>query len=334
MSAPASGPASGPAPDLREAELWFRRHGLSYVVPTVRAQVRSAAAPRRLVASAALLTAVAVGAGIGTGLLGDVADGSAVTVSLLLAGAVWYCLGPLCAGPIVRWAVSRTLRGLRLLVPTASRALPLLLVFVTFLFINAEVWQLSAALPGSTLWLVVLLLLGLAAVFLLVRLPEEVDRVDEDVDEAFLRRATAGTPLAAHVDAAVARGWRPVHVEFTGAARTNLVLVLLLVQFVQVLLLVLAVFGFFLLFGSLAVGEGVQVAWTAQEQVHSFGIAPNVSVELVKVSLFLAAFSGLSFTVNAVTDETYRSQFFAAVTDELERALATRVVYLVLAEPT
>ena len=40
-------------------------------------------------------------------------------------------------------------------------------------------------------------MLGLAVLFLLVRLPEEVDRVDDAVDDAFIVRACAGTPLEA-----------------------------------------------------------------------------------------------------------------------------------------
>ena len=46
-----------------------------------------------------------------------------------------------------------------------------------------------------------------------------------------------------------------------------------------------------------------------------------------QVSVFLAGFSGLYFTVGAVTDETYRQQFFTSVTRELERAVAVRAVY-------
>ena len=41
-----------------------------------------------------------------------------------------------------------------------SRALPLLLLFVTFLFINAEAWEMTSNLPFGTLWLTVLLLFG------------------------------------------------------------------------------------------------------------------------------------------------------------------------------
>ena len=54
--------------------------------------------------------------------------------------------------PIVGWALKRTLGSLRLLFPLASRALPMLLVFVTFLFINAEVWQVTTKLDGGLIW--------------------------------------------------------------------------------------------------------------------------------------------------------------------------------------
>ena len=48
----------------------------------------------------------------------------------------------------------------------------------------------------------------------------------------------------------------------------------------------------------------------------------------MQVSMFLAAFSGLYFTVSTVTDETYRAQFFGGVSDQLERAVGVRAVYL------
>ena len=50
----------------------------------------------------------------------------------------------------------------------------------------------------------------------------------------------------------------------------------------------------------------------------------------MKVSLFLAAFSGLYFTVSAVTDDDLPRQFFADVEEQLERAVGVRAVYLAL----
>jgi hypothetical protein len=262
----------------------------------------------------------------------EVSAAPAVLVSFVVAGAVVYALTALRAGPIVRWAGARTLTSLRLLVPMASRALPLLLVFVTFLFINAEAWQMTANLSGPLLWTTALLLTSLAVVFLLVRLPEEVDRVDDAVDDEFLRRTTRGTLLEQTTERLLAAGDDPARrAEVTGYARVNLILVLLVVQVVQVLLLVVAVFVFFLLFGSLIMTETVQLAWTGLERIDNVGDL-TISLQLVKVSLFLASFSGLYFTVSAVTDDAYRSQFFASVTEELERAVGMRAVYLTLRE--
>ena len=62
----------------------------------------------------------------------------------MLAAAV-YALTALRARPILGWALRRTLGSLRQLLPMVTRALPLLLVFITFLFINAEVWQVVGA---------------------------------------------------------------------------------------------------------------------------------------------------------------------------------------------
>ena len=55
-----------------------------------------------------------------------------------------------------------------------------------------------------------------------------------------------------------------------------------------------------------------------------------MSFELLHVSLFLAGFSGLYFTVVAITDELYRKEFFTVIIDELARAVSMRVIYRML----
>ncbi|MGH3455824.1 MAG: hypothetical protein ACRDP2_15500, partial [Nocardioidaceae bacterium] len=52
-----------------------------------------------------------------------------------------------------------------------------------------------------------------------------------------------------------------------------------------------------------------------------------VSRELFQVSVFLAGFAGLYFTVYAVTDSTYRDQFFSSLSRELEQAIGVYTVY-------
>ncbi len=114
-----------------------------------------------------------------------------------------------------------------------------------------------------------------------------------------------------------------------GLEKANLVLVLLIAQAVQVLLLSLAVFAFFLVFGVVAIDDDVVELWIGVEPTPFLGL-PWLSVELVQVSVFLASFSGLYFTVYAVTDANYRQQFFTAIMRELARVVSARVVYRAL----
>lgn len=326
-----------PEPDaevVADTEAWFLRHGLTYFVPSIRASVRAGLAWRRIIPLLVVVAVIAGAAGFALALLVDQdSAGPALGVSLMVGAALLYALTALHAREIVSWAMQRTFGSLRVLLPMASRALPLLLLFVTFLFVNTEAWQMTSALDWGTLWLTVVILTALAVAFLLVRLPEEVDRVDDAVDPSFIRRTTAGTPVAGAADGLLADGWDPSeHAQVVGYDRSNLILVLLVVQVVQVLLLVVAVFAFFVLFGALTMSTDVQQIWTYDNRVHSLSFLPNASRELLKVSLFLAGFSGLYFTVSAVTDETYRGQFFASVTSELERAVGVRTVYLCLRE--
>ncbi len=196
-------------------------------------------------------------------------------------------------------------------------------------------WQLAASLSTGTLWLVVLLFVVLAVGFLLVRLPEEVDLVDDAVDEALLRRACAGTPLEEACEEVLDEGGAAdavAQAQVSGFERWNLVIVLVVIQAVQVLLLAATVLIFFLVFGSLTMSEPVQLAWTGLEptDLRQLPGLSNVSVPLFQVSLFLAAFSSLYLTVSTVTDETYREHFFASVMSELQTAVGMRAVYLVL----
>jgi hypothetical protein len=321
--------------DRTAVEAWFLAHGLPYFVAEERAAARAGLRPRRLVPIVLLLVALAAAAG---GLLGWLSEqytaAPALWLSVTVLGLLWYASTALHARPILGFALSRTLGSVRFLAPMASRALPLLLVFVTFLFVNAEAWEMTSNLPFGLLWTTVLLMFGLAVLFLLVRLPEEVDRVDDEVDDDLVVRACAGTPLeAASREVAADPAIDPQdHAQVTGFERWNLILVLLVIQTVQVLLLSITVFAFFMLFGSLVMQTQTQESWTGLETIRQAPFLPHVSVSLMKVSLFLASFSGFYFTVSAVTDETYRRQFFSVVESQLERAVGMRAVYLAMRE--
>ena len=81
----------------------------------------------------------------------------------------------------------------------------MLLLFVTFLFINTEVWQVASSLDGGVLWGAVLLFALVAIGFLVVRLDEELDQFDDDVSPEEVVDHCAGTPLAPYAEQAAGR---------------------------------------------------------------------------------------------------------------------------------
>jgi hypothetical protein len=244
-------------------------------------------------------------------------------LGLVAAGEV------LDAAPVARWAVARTFQEFGSLFRLVTRALPMLLLFTTFLFINTEVWQVASSLSTPVLWLAVAFFGALAVGFLLARLPEEVSAVSDQLDPSVVRRTLVGTPLEGRADDLPPDlGARPL----ARKQRVNLLLVLLVTQLAQVLLLALSVWVFFLAFGWVAIEDGVISSWVGPGSPRDVPFLPGLgfSQELLQVSIFLAAFSGLYFTVYAVTDATYRDQFFTEITDELERAVGVRSAYLSL----
>ena len=321
-------PTQGREQTLHEAEQWFLRHGLPYFVESERLVVKRGLSRVRLLPVLGVALLLGAAAGVAVGLLGRLSLG--LLGGLLVAGVVLavYAGTTLRLRVIARWAVGRTLRSVGMMFPLVTRALPLLLLFVTFLFINTEVWMVANSLDPGVLALAVLLFAAMAVAFLLVRLPEEMDRVDDDTDPERLAARCHGTPVeasAAEVFSERDEAELAGIVEVAGLQKWNLVLVLLVSQFVQVLLLAVAVLLFFLVFGNVIMQPEVVGSWLGQKPE-----ATNVTDPLIKVSVFLAAFSGLYFTVYAVTDDTYRQQFFTSVTRELERAVAVRAVYQAL----
>ena len=199
-----------------------------------------------------------------------------------------------------------------------TRALPLLLLFMTFLFINAEVWQVAATLDGGLLWVTVLLFAFSRSRSCSPGCPRSStgSTTRSTVERGERCR---GTPLggsravAGRDDHGTARRADEIH----GLEKANLLLVLIVAQALQVLLLSVSVFAFFVVFGAVIIPTACSRRGCLHHPRAAVGhqpvgrAAPGLGV--------LAAFSGLYFTVYAVTDETYRDQFFTELKAELER---------------
>lgn len=236
--------------------------------------------------------------------------------------------------PMTRWALGQMFRQVGDLANLMIRSLPLLLLFTTFLFLNAEIWQVGADFEAPFYWLVIGLIVMVGVAFLLLRLPSEVHGVADFDDWGEVADLAQESPMAG-VDPP---SGRPPDAPLGRAARVNVALVLIFSQAVQILMVATIIGAFYVAFGIVAVREATILQWTAVEpdviaRWTLFGNPVVLTWDLLRVSGFIAAFAGLQFTVSALTDSTYREEFFEDLLIEIREALATRVLYRTLEEP-
>jgi hypothetical protein len=229
----------------------------------------------------------------------------AANLALLLVLYVWIAYG---VASILRFTGRRIGEQLAAAVGLLARAIPLLLLFSVVLFINTEMWQVFAGMNGATVIATGVLLVAVGTVFLGVRLPREVEQIERDV--------AAGPTLDRR-------------------QRINVGLVLFVTQALQILLVAVAVGGFFIAFGALVISADVIESWTGTQgrQVLSLSLGDidvRVTVELLRVSAGIAALSGLYYSVAVLTDTTYRAEFLEELTDDLRAVFADRARYLEL----
>ncbi len=225
--------------------------------------------------------------------------------NLVLLGLAYAVIGyGLLA--IVRWAGLRLFGQLGDALSVISRAVPLLLVFALVLFINTEMWQVFSGMPDAFLLLVAGLFVAAGSLFLIVRLPREVRQLE--------REAGDGPALSRR-------------------ARVNVALVLFVSQALQILLVAVAIGGFFVVFGALAVGPLVRESWEVTDgstliAFDLFGSRVQVTEALLRVAGGIAAFAGVYYAIAVLTDATYRAEFLDDLTDEMRDTFAARSEYL------
>jgi len=250
------------------------------------------------------------------------------------------CLVASAVFPLGRWAFLRTVKELGEVFNLAARALPLLFLFNSFLFISKDVWEFSGEMSKHREWGVVALFAVFTVLFLFYQLPEEVRRVAAHDDRTTIVEACRSTPMETVVDRVVLHeGELPL----TRSQRFNVLLVLFIGQMLQVLLLGVLVFLFFLGFGKAALTDKLIDDWTGKpgggyEPVTVFGhqlqnyVHIAIDSRLWQVSLFLAAVSAFFFAISSMTDEAYKAQFYDRMNRELETAIQVRRVYVALYE--
>jgi len=234
--------------------------------------------------------------------------------------------------PMTRWAGSRTLRQVEQVMSLLVRALPLLILFITFIFLQNEAWQITAGLHGPYYWIVLGLFVVIGIGFSVIRLPREIGELSEFESWEVVVGRVDGTPASALVDEAT-RGQHADTPPMSKRQWGNVALVFLFSQALQVVLVSAMVFVFLFVFGVLVVTEPVARGFIdAQPHVLAsldlWGRDLVITEELLRVTGFLAVFAGLYFQVTAITDESYRREFMGEILEEMRRSLAVRAVYL------
>jgi len=229
------------------------------------------------------------------------------------------------------WALRWTFRQLSSVTRLITRVLPLMLLFITFLFINTEVWQVAGTMSAAVLWGSLAVFAVVGVLFIVGRSREEFQGIEVTTDREQLLDLTHGTPMA---DVAHDLPGLDEPVPMRTSQRANLVAVMVTAQAVQVGLVGIVVWAFFVIFGAVAISIPVQEAWLAGlgpvDVLLPLGDGHGVTRSLLRVSTFLGGFAAFYATVYAASDPVYRDHFVGRITATVERAVAVRRVYLAL----
>jgi hypothetical protein len=192
-----------------------------------------------------------------------------------------------------------------------AKAVPLLAIFALLSFTTEEMWDMFGKMPAFAYFAVIALFVLLGSAFLLVRVPREARRLEQE-----------------------AGGEGP---QLSRAQRLNVGLVLFVSQALQVLIVSLTIGLFFVVFGLLAVNEALRAEWLGFDVGEEPGVLVEFSLAdqqfqvteaLLRVAGGLAAFSGFYFAVAMLTDSTYRQEFLEELTDEMRASFRERAEYL------
>jgi len=235
--------------------------------------------------------------------------------------------------PMIRFGAKQLARRTTELGQLMARSLPLLLLLTTFVFLNAEMWQVASDFAPAFYAIAVSFIVLSAMGFLAMRAPREV------ADLECFGSWSEVEDLIADTDAPLV-GMGPCHPDeppdvepLSRTDRANVSLLLVISQLVQVVLVGLVIGAFYVIFGLLAVREATISQWTTSPHeplatLDLFGSAIVVTWEHLAVAGFIGAFSALQFAVSMATDSAYRDEFYEEVTAEIREVLAVRTLYL------
>ncbi len=229
----------------------------------------------------------------------------------VLLGLVYLVLG-FGAVSILGWAVRRFVSLFAASLTVLVRALSLLLFFLLVIFFTTETWQIWTVPRIPKFVAAITLFVSLAAGFLLLRLPGSVRGLETELRGEHLSRTQ----------------------------RINVGLVMFLSQYLQVVFVALAVWLFFVVFGSLLVSAGVRELWlghhgTELMRIPFFGnTVVVITEELLRVATGMASFAALYYAAATQLDEAYRDEVVERIAEQMKETFARRAEYSTLVGET
>jgi hypothetical protein len=272
---------------------------------------------RNVAAAVAMITAIAGGVfgGPSAWVLVDLVF-EAIVVTAILA------LTACGAGSILGWAAQMTMSNLAAVGSLATRALPLLLL--TFLvFFNSPVWLMVSTISRPRLWLALLFLTAIAAVFVV---SVTADRVRpfmdarDPTDHHSVR--LAGTPFETMPDPADV--WPLNRTE-----RLNVMFVVAVSQLSQIFIIAAMTALLFLILGLILLSPELLAAWTRNGSSDGtvLGMTIPVPDSLIQITFFLGALTFMYISSRTVSDADYRTRFFDPLIDDVRLTLRARTRY-------
>ncbi|WP_319452089.1 MULTISPECIES: hypothetical protein [unclassified Mycobacterium] len=240
----------------------------------------------------------------------------AVVIAIILA------LTASGAGSILAWTAQTTLSHLAAAGSLMVRALPVLLL--TFLvFFNSPVWLMAATISRPRLWLALLFLALIAALFVVSVTVERFRPIMNALDPTDDRRTRLdGTPFESMPDPADTLPLRRTE-------QGNVMFVLAVSQLAQIVVVAVVTALLFFVLGLILLSPELLAAWTRNGSSDGvfLGMTIPVPQALIQITMFLGALTFMYVSARAAGDGEYRSQFLDPLVDDLRLTLVARNRY-------
>ena len=209
------------------------------------------------------------GAGLGFVTIGEV---RLFTPGFFLIGVgIIYAVVALGVFELAGWSIRHLLENVPQIMMLVARTLPLLLILVIFLLFANELWQVSHEIGVVDLVAIMTLLVIVAGVLVDTQSREEIRLIERRGPAPNWDDLRTGTPAAGMMEtqSTSSESLRPLN----RLERLNLLVLMLISQFVQSLFVALMVTLFLLLLGMLAVPASVQEEWVGAPVNELIGFA-------------------------------------------------------------